>query len=155
MSSASAEPLAPVWVAAVALLEGRSGGDAPVRVLMQERLPGGAHGGLWEFPGGKLEPGETPEHAAVRELAEELDITIAPADLAPIAFASGETAGGEAPRPLVILLFACCRWSGAPVSHAASRLGWYALGDLPDLSMPPLDYPLADALLKILTHDAN
>ena len=80
----------PVWVAAVALLDG--GG----RVLMQRRPEGREHGGLWEFPGGKVEPGESGEMAARRELAEELGVVVEPADLAPVGFASNGGAGGRA-----------------------------------------------------------
>jgi 8-oxo-dGTP diphosphatase len=136
--------LLPLWVAAVAMV------DEAGRVLMQQRLPGGAHGGLWEFPGGKLEPGESPEHAAARELAEELGVAIAPADLLPVGFASGSTEGSSPTRPLVILLFACRRWARSPMPRAAAQLAWCDLGQLPDLAMPPLDYPLAEALRRML-----
>lgn len=137
-------PLSPLWVAAVAMV------DEAGRVLMQQRLAGGAHGGLWEFPGGKLEDGEAPEQAAVRELHEELGVVIDPADLAPIGFASGRTAGGDALRPLLILLYASRRWSGSPSARAAAQLAWYRPADLHALAMPPLDYPLAHALRKMI-----
>jgi 8-oxo-dGTP diphosphatase len=137
------EPLSPLWVAALAMV------DQSGRVLMQQRLAGGAHGGLWEFPGGKLEEGEAPEQAAVRELAEELGVVIEAADLSPIGFASGRTGAG-ADRSLVILLYACHRWTGAPSPHAAAQLAWYDLADLEGLAMPPLDYPLAAALRAML-----
>jgi 8-oxo-dGTP diphosphatase len=130
----------PIWVAAVAMVDGEG------RVLMQQRLPGGAHGGLWEFPGGKLEPGESPEQAAVRELAEELDVILDPADCRPVGFASDHT-GGE--RPLVILLFACARWSGTPTPRAAAQIAWCEIAGLAALAMPPLDYPLAAALQRM------
>jgi 8-oxo-dGTP diphosphatase len=124
--------------------------DEAGRVLMQQRSAGGVHGGLWEFPGGKLELGESPEQAAARELQEELGIVIDPADLMPIGFASGQTAGSGATRPLVILLYACRRWSGSPAPNAAAQLAWCDLKDVPALAMPPLDYPLADALQRVL-----
>jgi 8-oxo-dGTP diphosphatase len=117
---------------------------------MQQRLPGGAHGGLWEFPGGKREAGESPEQTAARELAEELGVAIEPLDLAPISFASGPTAGSDSPGTLVILLFACRRWTGCPRPRAAAQIAWHDLAAVPALAMPPLDYPLARALQTIL-----
>ena len=132
-----------LWVSAVALV------DETGRVLMQQRLAGGAHGGLWEFPGGKVEAGEGPEAAAVRDLGEELGVTLDPADLSPVAFASGQT-GGAAPRPLVILLFLCRRWEGDLVPQAAAQVRWCDPASVADLPMPPLDYPLAAALRRML-----
>lgn len=122
-------------------------------VLMQQRGFDAAHGGLWEFPGGKLEPGETPEQAAVRELHEELGIVLAIPDLDPVGFASGHTAPrgeGGATRPLIILLYACRAWEGAPVALEAADLAWLAPGAIAGLAMPPLDYPLARALCRHL-----
>lgn len=118
---------------------------------MQRRPEESAHGGLWEFPGGKLEHGEPPELATARELAEELGVIVAPEDLVPISFASGETGDPLARASLVILLYACRRWQGEPMPHAASELGWYERGRLAELSMPPLDYPLATALSVFLS----
>lgn len=140
ISDVSESSAPPIWVAAVAMV------DREGRVLMQQRLPGGSHGGLWEFPGGKLEAGESPEQAAVRELAEELDVILDPADCQPVGFASGHTDGGA--RPLVILLFACSRWSGAPKPRAAAAIAWCEIAELGSLAMPPLDYPLAAALQR-------
>lgn len=140
----SSASLPALWVAAVALV------DEVGRVLMQQRLPGGAHGGLWEFPGGKLEPGESPEQAAARELAEELGVAILPEDLVPVVFASGRTEGAGPSRPLVILLLMCRCWSGSPAPHAAAQIAWCDLDQLPSLAMPPLDYPLAKALHRVL-----
>jgi len=143
VSSEEPVPLAsPLWVVAVALL------DADGRVLMQQRLADAAHGGLWEFPGGKLEPGESPEHAAVRELEEELGVTLDPADCEPVSFAPGVTQAGM--RPLVILLFACRRWAGTPIPQAAAQIAWCEPGRLAELAMPPLDYPLGRALERFL-----
>ncbi len=144
MLSEEADVDLPIWVVAVAML------DAQGRVLMQQRLATDPHGGLWEFPGGKLESGESPEQAAVRELAEELDIVIDPADLIPVSFASGPTQGGAQPRPVVILLFACRRWSETPVPQVAEQLAWCEPGRLAELAMPPLDYPLGRALERFL-----
>lgn len=132
-------------VVAVALI------DKQGRVLMQQRDFAAAHGGLWEFPGGKVDPGESPEDAAVRELAEELGIVLTVDALEPVTFASGWTVaaeqGGKGPvRPLVILLYACRSWNGTPQALEAADLAWTAPQKIADLSMPPLDYPLARAL---------
>lgn len=128
--------------------DGRSG-----TVLMQQRDFIGVHGGLWEFPGGKLEPGESPEGALVRELEEELGVIVAPGDLEAVGFASGRTAtveeGGKGPsRPLVILLYICTRWQGEPRAIEAADVAWVAPGAISGLRMPPLDYPLAEALQR-------
>ena len=80
-------------------------------VLLHRRAFGAVHGGLWEFPGGKVNPGESPESALARELAEELGIAVEEADLAPVGFASGQTAGDDPARALVILLYSCARWT--------------------------------------------
>lgn len=132
-------------VVAVAL----TGADG--RILMQQRHFAAEHGGLWEFPGGKVEPGETPEHAAARELAEELGVGIEPAALRPVGFASGESAGKDgAPRSLVILLYACSEWQNTPQPLDAEAIAWHAPEAIRDLDMPPLDYPLAEALCGFL-----
>ena len=131
-----------VTVAAAALI-GQDG-----RVLLQRRPPGRALAGLWEFPGGKLEPGEAPQAALVRELREELGIEVAPATCAPIAFATGTM--GEAPLPLLLLLFGVRAWRGAPVAHAATALRWVAPAAMPALPMPPADVPLVAALCRAL-----
>ncbi len=126
-------------------------------VLMQQRPRASQHGGLWEFPGGKVEAGETPEAAAARELHEELGVEIAPGHLLPVGFASGpgsivpEKPGG---RAIVILLYACRAWQGDPTAHEAEALDWYAPTAISGLAMPPLDYPLADALSTFLREKA-
>ena len=125
--------------------------DAAGRILMQQRSFRAEHGGLWEFPGGKVEPGESPELAAVRELEEELAVRIEPEALVPVGFASGSTGGGKGPsRPLVILLYECSCWHGEPQPHEAEAIAWHACGAIHGLSMPPLDYPLAEALCSFL-----
>jgi 8-oxo-dGTP diphosphatase len=138
-----------MWVTAVALVNEQGA------VLVQQRGMAGAHAGLWEFPGGKLETGESPEKAAIRELREELGITIATDDLRPVSFASSVVERASGTQPLVILLFACERWQGAPMPLAATALAWSDPAELTTWAMPPLDYPLAAALVKLLSAKAN
>lgn len=130
----------PLLVAAVALI------DVEGRVLVQRRPPGKEHGGLWEFPGGKLETGETPEAALARELGEELGVVVAPYDLTPVGFAS-EPAGE---RHLVLLLFVCRRWRGAPRALEADAFAWVGASKLAHLAMPPADRPLVAAIAPLL-----
>lgn len=127
-------------MAAVALV------DADGRLLVQQRPPGKAMGGLWEFPGGKLEADETPEAALIRELREELGIGVEAACLAPGPFAS-EALGD---RHLLLLLYVCRRWRGTPQPLEGGALRWVRVGELYGLAMPPADRPLVallDALL--------
>lgn len=126
-------------VAALALLDGAD------HVLVQRRPVASAHGGLWEFPGGKVEPGEGPGAALVREIAEELSITIDEADLVPLTFAASQ--GQDQTRPLVLLLYMCRRWQGEPVPEPGAELQWLPPKALSALAMPPLDVPLAAALV--------
>lgn len=140
----------PLCVVAVALL------DDAGRALMQQRKTGSEHGGLWEFPGGKLDHGEGPEQAAVRELAEELGVSIPQSALRSVSFASGYTVpleeGGKGPkRPLILLLYACSAWEGEPRALEAMECAWVPVGEIAKLSMPPLDYPLAEALSAYLS----
>lgn len=115
---------------------------------MQRRRLESAHGGLWEFPGGKIEAGESPETALLREIEEELAVALDPASLEPLTFAS-DPALPPAPRaPHVILLYTCWRWTGAPRAEEGAAIDWFAPADIPGLAMPPLDYPLARALLR-------
>ena len=126
----------PVEVVAAALLR------ADGLVLMQRRPRTAQHGGLWEFPGGKVEPGESRQAALIRELAEELGIVLTQAALQPTGRACG-----VAP-PLVIHLYSCWQWQGEPIARAAEAIGWFPPHVLPALAMPPLDYPLARALIS-------
>ena len=121
--------------------------DADGRVLVQQRAQGRHMAGLWEFPGGKLEPGETPEQALARELAEELGIAVAPADFSPAAFASAPLGA----RHLLLLLFVARRWTGEPRPLDAAGLRWEPPGALRSLPMPPADVPLVDALEALLS----
>ena len=121
--------------------------DAQGRVLVQQRAPGRAMAGLWEFPGGKLEAGETPEAALVRELAEELGIEVEPDALTPAAFASEKL--GD--KHLLLLLYTVRDWSGEPRALDASGLRWAYPAELRHLPMPPADVPLVDALETLLS----
>ncbi len=112
--------------------------DGAGQVLLQRRPAGKAMAGLWEFPGGKLETGETPEIALARELAEELDIVVAPGDLVPLTFASHPLAD----RHLLLLLYRCTVWGGEPRPLDADALLWRRPDDMADLPMPPADLPL-------------
>ena len=112
--------------------------NAKGHVLVQRRPDFGSMAGLWEFPGGKLEPGETPERALSRELGEELGISVDDADLAPLSFASASL--GE--RHLLLMLFTCEHWSDEPRALHASELRWVSVDELAGLDMPPADEPL-------------
>lgn len=116
--------------------------DKAGRVLMHQRKFGGAQGGLWEFPGGKVEPGENTESALIRELAEELGIAVEVADLRYLDRAS------EPGNPYVILLYTCRRWTGELQCLAGEAIAWVLPEDLLALEMPPLDVPLARTLIS-------
>jgi len=117
------------------------------RVCLQQRPRGKAHGGLWEFPGGKVEPGETCRGALVREIAEELGTVIDPGDLIPVGFADQTGPGASG---ICILLYASHRWEGEVACLEGDAIGWFAPESLVQLPMPPLDYPLARALCAYL-----
>jgi len=124
-------------VAAAALI------DADGRVLMASRPPGKSMSGLWEFPGGKIHPGETPEMALVRELAEELGIDVGESCLAPLAFASHDYDTFH----LLMPLYAVRQWKGEPQPREGQMLKWVRAAALSGLPMPPADIPLV-ALLR-------
>lgn len=120
--------------------------DADGRVLVQQRPAGKPMAGLWEFPGGKIDPGETPEAALVRELDEELGIGVTHVCLAPAAFAS-EPLGD---RHLLLLLYVCRKWAGIPEARHATALKWVYPAQLHSLAMPPADRPLIGLLEALL-----
>jgi 8-oxo-dGTP diphosphatase len=135
---AAAKPI--VLVAAVALI------DVDGRVLLARRPEGKAMAGLWEFPGGKVQEGETPEAALVRELAEELGIDTRGSCLAPIGFASH----GYQAFHLLMPLFACRVWQGDPRPLEGQTLAWVRPARLADYPMPPADIPLVAQLRDLL-----
>ena len=129
-----------VLVAAVVLV------DPDGRVLLAQRPAGKAMAGLWEFPGGKLDPGETPEAALIRELAEELGIDVAASCLAPFAFASH----GYPDFHLLMPLYVCRKWTGIPTPREGQHLRWVRPARLSDYPMPPADKPLLALLRDLL-----
>ena len=126
-------------VVAAALVDGSG------RVLLQQRAPGRSMAGLWEFPGGKVEADELPEAALVRELAEELGISVAAGALTPACFASAPMCG----RHMILLLYLCREWRGEPRPLDASALKWLRPAEMVAAEMPPADRPLI-ALLSAL-----
>lgn len=125
---------------AAALVDGRR------RVLLQKRSAGRSMAGLWEFPGGKVEPGERPEAALARELEEELGISVDIESLAPAAFASADNAG----RHMLLLLYLCRQWRGEPRPLDAEALQWVRPDEMAALPMPPADQPLIPLLDRLI-----
>ena len=120
--------------------------DAKGRVRLQQRAPGRAMAGLWEFPGGKVEEGERPETALARELREELGIAVDEDGLTPIAFASADNAG----RPMLLLLYLCRAWRGEARALDAAALKWLRPEEMDGAEMPPADIPLIARLAASL-----
>ncbi len=125
-----------VLVSAVALI------DVDGRVLLAQRPEGKSMAGLWEFPGGKVEIGETPEAALIRELQEELGIDTWQSCLAPLTFASHSYDDFH----LIMPLFACRKWDGTPTPHEGQTLKWVRANQLRDYPMPAADVPLIPIL---------
>jgi 8-oxo-dGTP diphosphatase len=138
MGTGARPPL--VLVAACVLLDGEG------RILIAKRPEGRPLAGLWEFPGGKMEPGEAPEDALIRELAEELGIEIATADLTPLTFVSHVYPDFH----LLMPLFLCRRWQGLMVAHEGQELAWVRPDALGPYAMPPADEPLKALLPALL-----
>jgi 8-oxo-dGTP diphosphatase len=120
--------------------------DADNRVLIARRPEGKALAGLWEFPGGKLDAGERPEQALIRELYEELGIIVAEACLAPLTFASYAYEDFHLLMPLYI----CRRWEGIVTPREGQQLAWVRANKLRDYPMPPADLPLIPHLTDLL-----
>ena len=129
-----------ILVAACALI------DPDGRVLIAQRPPEKAMAGLWEFPGGKVEPAERPEKALIRELREELGITVEEACLAPFTFASHTYPEFQ----LLMPLYVCRRWQGTPAAHEHVAIRWVRPKDLASWPMPPADLPLIPMLRDLL-----
>ena len=129
-----------VLVAAVALI------DADGRVLLSQRPLDKQLGGLWEFPGGKVEPGERPESALIRELKEELAIDVAQSCLAPLTFASHAYETFH----LLMPLYVCRRWQGIATALEGQELAWVRPNRMGDYPMPPADVPLTAMLRDLL-----
>jgi 8-oxo-dGTP diphosphatase len=129
-----------ILVVAVALV------DADGRVLIAQRPEGKSMAGLWEFPGGKIEAGESPEDALIRELREELGIAVQEACLAPFTFASHSYPDFQ----LLMPLYVCRRWEGAPHPRHHAALKWVRPKDMKDYPMPAADLPLIPMLRDLL-----
>lgn len=128
-----------VLVAAVALI------DAKGRILLAKRPQGKSMAGLWEFPGGKLEAGEAPQSALVRELREELGIDVEPGTLKPLSIVSHAYEDFH----LLMSLYLCREWRGTPRGRQGQECLWVAPGDMRALAMPPADVPLIDQLAAL------
>jgi 8-oxo-dGTP diphosphatase len=129
-----------VLVAACALV------DAEGRVLITKRPEGKPLAGLWEFPGGKVERNETPEHALIRELKEELGVTVTADDLVPLTFASHTYETFH----LLMPIYVCAHWHGALIAHEGQELAWVRPDELSGYAMPPADEPLKETLPRLL-----
>jgi 8-oxo-dGTP diphosphatase len=137
MAAIAAEPVVVVCVALI---------DADGRVLLAQRPAGKPMAGLWEFPGGKLDAGETPEAALIRELAEEIGIEVAAADLAPFSFASHAYETFH----VLLLLYVCRRWQGEAQAREGQALAWVPPHQLDAYAMPAADQPLIAMLRDFL-----
>jgi 8-oxo-dGTP diphosphatase len=122
--------------------------DAENRVLLAQRPDGKSMAGLWEFPGGKLKPGETPEAALARELDEELGVLVPPGALIPLTFASHAYENFH----VLLLLYVCRHWQGTPASREGQALAWVVKDQLGDYAMPAADKPLVAMLWGLILH---
>ena len=128
----------PVVAAAIGPQEGRW--------LMHRRPEDKAHGGLWEFPGGKIEAGEGARAALVREIAEECGLDVDPAQMVEAGFAAQDPAQCDGGRPILLLLFRCPAWTGEATSREGGQWRWCTRDEIEGLAMPPLDRGLAAQL---------
>jgi 8-oxo-dGTP diphosphatase len=115
-------------------------------ILLQRRPQGRSMAGLWEFPGGKVEPGESPEFALIREIKEELGVDLDPENMIPLTFASDILDE----QHLILLLYICRKWDGEPVPLESPEIAWVKTGAMRALEMPPADAPFIGALEKYL-----
>jgi len=120
--------------------------DADKRVLIARRPAGKPLAGLWEFPGGKIENGETPEDTLIRELDEELGVTVTKPCLAPLTFSTHDYLEFH----ILLALFVCRRWKGTPVAREFQEIRWVRANRLRDYPMPPADEPLISHLADLL-----
>ena len=120
--------------------------DADGRVLIAQRPEGKTMAGLWEFPGGKIEDGERPEQTLIRELREELGVTVSEACLAPLTFASHSYPEFHLLMPLYI----CRRWEGIVTAREGQQITWVKPNRLREYEMPPADVPLVSHLMSLL-----
>jgi 8-oxo-dGTP diphosphatase len=140
MRPAGAQTVKLLLVVAAALI------DADNRVLIAQRPEGKQLAGLWEFPGGKIDAGERPEEALIRELSEELGITVKEPCLAPLTFASYAYPEFH----LIMPLYVCRRWEGFVRSREGQALKWVRPRELRDYPMPPADEPLIPPLIDLI-----
>jgi 8-oxo-dGTP diphosphatase len=124
--------------------------DVDGRVLIAQRPPGKAMAGLWEFPGGKVEQGERPEQTLIRELQEELGITVEEPCLAPLTFASHAYPDFH----LLMPLYVCRKWQGSVTAREHAQLAWVRANRLRNYPMPPADEPLVSHLMELLGTEA-
>jgi 8-oxo-dGTP diphosphatase len=140
MAATAVDPLPIVPIVSVALIDARG------QVLLQQRPAGKAMAGLWEFPGGKIAAGETPEAALCRELQEELGIGVALSDLEAFGFASHRYDTFH----ILLLLYLCRRWQGVPVARERQAIDWVAPAQMGSYPMPAADAPLVTLLQQRL-----
>ena len=130
----------PTWIAVVAAAIR----DGEGRLLLQQRLPGKPHAGLWEFPGGKVESLENPRCALRREIEEELGLRLCEREMVPAGFAEDERTEGSA--AIVLFLYECPGWEGEPEGREGQHWGWFSLAEAAALDLPPSDRILLDGL---------
>ena len=132
--------------------------DHQGRILLAQRPDDKNHGGLWEFPGGKVEQGEVPEMALIRELREELGVDVAPRDLQPLHFSSLPLPAAD--THMLMPLYLCRQWQGVPQALEHQQLAWVTPDTLDDFAMPPADLPFISVLRRVsvaqnAVHDAT